>query len=111
MSAARRATRFDHFLRRSSDNVRICREVCADDWQTRDVTDRVWSADRVGVIQVGEHSGRFVSLDADRGGWHIFLTVADPRTGPSEGWDIWADDEVQVDEWFAGDFSSVVWLD
>ena len=42
-------------------------------------------------------------------GFHIWLSERHPGDGRGEGWDIWADSAEDVDEWFAGELSSVTW--
>ena len=42
-------------------------------------------------------------------GFHIWLLQDHPDTGPSDGWDLWAEDASQVDEWFDGELASITW--
>jgi len=52
-----------------------------------------------------------VRRDATGAGWHLWLTAGDPKSGPSAGWDAWADDEAGVDEWMAHELDDVEWPD
>jgi hypothetical protein len=68
---------------------------------------------RVGRARSGQDPGRYVevTLDESRSGWHIWVTVGDPRQGPSDGWDIWADDVSSVESWLGPESLDVEWLD
>jgi hypothetical protein len=69
--------------------------------------------DRVGKVTTGEHEGMFVLVEADESGtgWHIWLLSEDPRVGPSSGWDIWADELEDVDEWLGPENLNVEWIE
>jgi len=58
-----------------------------------------WAAERVGIVGSGDHAGRFVQVTEERAGFHIWLLTRHPANGPSEGWDVWAEDEAHVDAW------------
>jgi hypothetical protein len=70
-----------------------------------------WRDGRVGRLAAGRYAGRFVRVEPDRGGFHLWLTTGHPDAGPSDGWDAWVDDEGSVAEWFATELASVEWLD
>jgi hypothetical protein len=74
------------------------------------MTDRRWSAGSVGVIEGGQYGGMYVEVEQAKHGFHIWLLTRHPHAGLSEGWDIWADAEDDVDEWFAADLGGVRWL-
>jgi hypothetical protein len=66
---------------------------------------------RIGRLTSGPYTEMYVQVERDRGGFHIWLSRAHPSEGPSEGWDIWADERDDVDAWFSSDLRSVEWLD
>lgn len=68
---------------------------------------------RVGTAGAGPHRGMFVEVEQDesRTGWHIWLSAADPRLGPSGVWDIWADTLDDVEEWLGPAHLDVRWID
>lgn len=68
---------------------------------------------RVGRARGGDHAGMYISLERHESGagWHIWVLREDPRSGPSDGWDIWADNEAQLFEWIGVDHLDVEWLD
>lgn len=68
---------------------------------------------RVGTVGAGPHRGMFVEVEQDesRTGWHIWLSAADPRLGPSGVWDIWADTLDDVEEWLSPAHLDVRWID
>jgi hypothetical protein len=59
---------------------------------------------------MGPHAGRFVDMQPDQCGFHIYLLTIYSRLQASDGWDYLGGDEVAVDEWSDGDLSSVQWL-
>lgn len=71
---------------------------------------RRWSAGSVGLVKGGQYDGMYVEVERATDGFHIWLLTRHPDTGPSEGWDIWADTEDDVDEWFASDLAGIRWL-
>lgn len=68
---------------------------------------------RIGRSRSGEHSGEFIGVYAHQGayGWHIAIQQHDPRLGPSEGWDMWADTWEDVETWVGPDNLDVEWFD
>lgn len=76
-----------------------------------DVSGPSWADGRVGRVLGGSNAGRFVKVDQDSSGtgFHIWLSERHPDEGPSQGWDIWADNAEDVDEWFAGELATVQW--
>lgn len=60
----------------------------------------------------GVPPGMYVEVERDvsLSGWHIWLTQRDPRDGPSEGWDVWAETEEHLQEWLGPDVLDVEWL-
>jgi len=68
--------------------------------------------ERVGIAGAGTYRGMFVEVepDASRSGWHIWLSWRDPRLGVSDGWDIWADERDDVEEWLGPANLAVVWI-
>lgn len=51
-----------------------------------------------------------VEQDVSRSGWHIWLTQRDPRDGPSEGSDMWADTQEDLRAWLGADELDVEWF-
>lgn len=68
---------------------------------------------RVGKALGGQYRGMYVTVDEDpsRTGWHVWLHRSDPRLGPTDGWDIWADEVEDVLEWLSPDQLDVEWID
>lgn len=64
----------------------------------------------VGRVTSGPHRGMFVQVERDASGtgWHIWLLERWPP--PAEGFDIWADDQAQLDAWLGPDHLAVDWL-
>ena len=74
-----------------------------------------WLVGTVGEILSGTYKGWFVEVEADRSGhgWHIWVMERWPNPGSGTVWDVWADDEDQLREWFTAseEFVTVRWLD
>lgn len=72
---------------------------------------RRWADGGVGQVVGGSHLGMFVKVEEDPSGtgFHIWLLERHPDEGPSQGWDIWADNADDVDDWFAGELADVQW--
>jgi hypothetical protein len=52
-----------------------------------------------------------IERDDTDSGWHIWVLQEWPGKLPNDGYDIWADDDDQVEEWLADPGFSVNWLD
>ena len=66
--------------------------------------------DEVGIFESGPHEGKYVVVyrdDSDTG-WHVEIMDQWPGQ-PQEGWDIWADDDNQLQELFNSDDFDVTW--
>lgn len=59
----------------------------------------------------------FVEVERDASGavWHVWLLERDPRTGPSDGWDMWVDDDAdaaaEIAEYLGAEDLDVEWID
>ena len=55
---------------------------------------------RVGLDRQ-EYAGMYVVVEEDASGtgYHVWLSERHPASGPGPGWDIWADDERQLERW------------
>ncbi|WP_152991363.1 hypothetical protein [Frankia sp. R43] len=73
------------------------------------MTSPVWRAGVPGRILSGEYEGRSLLVERDRAGtgWRIYITEQSPGVR-GEGWDVWADDEHQIEEWIR-DFGAIEW--
>lgn len=73
---------------------------------------REWTDGRVGVVEGGRYAGMYATVESDASGtgFHIWLTQRHPATGPSDGWDIWADVVEDVDAGFNDELAPVRWL-
>ena len=67
---------------------------------------------QVGIFEAGEYRGKYVLVEHDhtKAGWHIWILEKWPGTLPNDGWDIWADDEEQLADWFEQPDFRVRWL-
>lgn len=66
---------------------------------------------RVGRVRRGPQAEMFVQVerDAAANGWHLWLLTRPPIEGPSDGWDIWADEWADVLEWLGPESLDVDW--
>lgn len=74
---------------------------------------RKWREGQVGLLRGGTYAGRYVEVESEPrspGAFHIWLSQQHPDEGPSDCWDIWADNADDVDAWFDGDLATVEWL-
>ena len=66
-----------------------------------------------GRLTTGPHQGRWVYIerDATADGWHIWVLQHRFGDEPNDGFDIWADDEAQVEQWLGDPEFQVSWAD
>ncbi|MEX5713625.1 hypothetical protein AB1484_36885 [Parafrankia sp. FMc6] len=70
----------------------------------------LWRTGVAGRVVAGEYGGRYIYIEKDRtgAGWHIYVSE-NPPGDPGEGWDIWAENERQIEEWFQDLEIAVEW--
>lgn len=68
-------------------------------------------ARRHGQLTAGPNTGRWVYIepDASASGWHIWVLQYRYGEQPNDGFDIWADDEDQVEQWLTDPDFQVSW--
>jgi len=55
----------------------------------------------VGFLTGGEYAGRYVLVERQSGGGYVIYLTVKPPGLRSKGWDIFADDQTQLAEWFS----------